>query len=73
MIIEVVDGPRRPARLTLGTDAVFAIREALTARLAELDGWAETSARTARPDAPSAEELARRHSSGQGARSVEGH
>ena len=73
VIIEVVDGPRRPARLTLGTDAVFAIREALTARLAELDGWAETSARTARPDAPSAEELARRHSSGQGARSVEGH
>ncbi|HTJ39358.1 MAG TPA: SDR family NAD(P)-dependent oxidoreductase [Dactylosporangium sp.] len=72
LIIELVDTPQRPARLTLGIDAVFAIRQVLTARLAELDAWAETSARSARPDAPSAEELARRHSGGKGAQPDEG-
>lgn len=45
IIVEVVNGDEYPEILTLGKDAVTAVKSTLEAKIAELDKWAEVSAK----------------------------
>lgn len=44
IIVDVVHGDRYPAILTLGKDAVTAVKSSLEAKIKELDEWADVSA-----------------------------
>ena len=44
IIVKVVHGDHQPEILTLGKDAVTAVKTTLEAKIAELDAWADYSA-----------------------------
>ncbi len=46
VIVEVVERGTLPRRLLLGSDAVKVVRSEMESRIAEIDAWAETSAKT---------------------------